>query len=227
MDEMLNEQEIDELYEELCEKLQGKVPDELLNMLKSIEPRMVSVKMMYDLGGRLILRYPEVEIVKPYDHPEDVEALEDSVDGYDFVLTKNGLQTFSAGMRTGQDVDDVVKQCDDLEGYFPIKICKGDDVLHVFMIDAEQRTIDIPFTETVQIDMYADGSDESFKVAKDNALEQLKASLEATMKAAEEVAANGPNWTDDPSERDAVAKWCEKHNYKIQYICHTNIDFFH
>lgn len=72
-----NQSEMQAMFDELYEELDGALPGEILSVAKEIQPIEVGVKLLWDLGGRIREKQPSINLIEPYACPPEVEDLND------------------------------------------------------------------------------------------------------------------------------------------------------
>ena len=215
-----NAAEKQEILEELCSKLEGYMPEEGLSIIKGIEPVEVAIQLLWKMGGRIREEYPHIDLIEPYDLPEEADKLDDTIGDYSFVVAKIPLKALSYAPRVQEDVDELVIQAYDLKGCVPIIVSKEDMAQHVYLLNFESRELEMPGDMKFSLNIDMTGNPSEQEAAMDKGMKELEKYLD-------EVKGCRPDPNEmfkSAEEEQAVKAWADKHDYKIAYVLRASID---
>lgn len=198
------------LYELLCSKLEGVIPDELFEKIKQMPLMGLANLTMLALGGRIALKYPHLDLADEFDYPDEVDELNDTIDGYSFSIARYPFDALAAAFTAQKNIDDTVRFACDYEGMVPLIIMKSSEFASALLINYEDRELQIPMGDfpELTVNLYSDSEEEP--VSPEKAAEETVDHFAESVKALKRGA-----WVTDPEENDAIEQWADKHSYKV------------
>lgn len=218
-----NQSEMQTMFDELYEELDGVLPDEILTVAKEIQPIEVGVKVLWDLGGRIREKQPGINLIEPYAFPPEVEGLNDEINGYSFSVAFFPLDVLANAARANINADEEIIRSRDLEGFVPLIISQEGKVRKIALIDYNDHKLEISLSMGFDINIELDGDISENQEAIKDGLRQLAENL----KTLKQDIAEHPGPFDSPEEEDAIKKWCNKHSYELFPVIRSSIDLYH
>lgn len=219
-----NQSEMQTMFDKLYEELDGVLPGEILSVAKEIQPIEVGVKLLWDLGGRIREKQPGINLTEPYAYPPEVKNLNDEINGYSFKIAAIPLEALARAASANIDADEEIIRSQDLEGYVPIIIEKGDDVRYIALIDYSNHKLELPldcdlgFSMNIEVPEGSEGQSEAMEASMGELAERLEEF--------KEKASKGIKTFDNPEEKEAITAWCERHSYAFMFVVASSIDIF-
>lgn len=218
--ELENKAEAQELYDTLCEELEGVIPEEIFTVIKGIEPIEAAIMMLWQYGGCIRINNPEVDLKGEYEFPEEVKELNDIIGSYSFSIAQTPFIALARAAAAEQDFNEEIIMSRDLKGYVPIIIKEENKVKRVCLVDYENHTLDITIGLDLRLDINMTGSAQEQNLALADGMKNLEAHLDKF----KETAENPPALFNDPEEEKVVTAWAKKHSYTIQGVFRASID---
>lgn len=217
------EHEADEqrqLYDLLCDRLDGVIPDEVFDMLRNIQPISFAIDMLLEYGGRIRLSNPEIDLSKPYEYPDELYELNDDAGAFSFRIAPTPFIAIAeaVGARVNAD-EEIITSCD-LKDHIPLIISENGDPKRICLIDYQNRKLQLSMELRMRIDVDMSGDATEQQAAMDEALNKLDQHLNDLKR----QLANPPKAFDTPKEEQAVLTWCKKHSYEPAFVFRTSID---
>lgn len=199
------------LYELLCSKLEGVIPDDLFEKIKQMELMGVANLIMLALGGRIALKYPHLNLANEFNYPDEVNELNDTIGDYSFSIARYPFDALATAFTAQKNIDDTVRFACDYEGMVPLIIMKGGEFADAFLVNFEERMLDIPMGAIpgLTVDLYSDSEEEPVSPEK-AAEETVDRFFAESVKTLDRGA-----WVTDSEENDAIEQWADKHSYKV------------
>lgn len=207
------------LYELLCSKLEGVIPDDLFEKIKQMELMGVANLIMLALGGRIALKYPHLDLADEFNYPDEVNELNDTIGDYSFSIARYPFDALAAAFTSQKNIDDTVRFACDYGGMIPLIIMKDGEFASALLVNFEDRELQIPMGTLpgLTVGLYADSEEEP--VSPEKAAEETVDHFAESVKALERGA-----WVTDPEENDAIKQWADKHSYKVYPTYSMEID---
>lgn len=220
-DEIKNDAaEKQEILEELCSKLEGYMPEEGLSIIREIEPIELAIQLLWKMGGRIREEFPHIDLIEPYDLPDEADKLDDTIGDYSFEIAKMPLIALSCAPRVQEDVDEMVIQAHDLKKCVPVIMRKEDEVQHIYLLNFEERNLEIPGDMKLSLNIDMTGSESEQEAAMGKGMKELEEYLDKV----KDCKPDPTKMFKSAEEEQAVKAWAEKHDFKIAYVLRASID---
>lgn len=210
-------------FEELCEELDGVVPEEVMDTIKQVRPIEAGILSLWKLGGAIRTNNPKINLKGDYDLTSEVKELDDTIDGFTFRIARSPFMALAAAMAGDINANEEVIISRDLDGLVPIIIKEEGSVKRVGIVDYDERQLQLTLNLGFNIDIKATGTESEQADAKkeglrklEEALKDLKLRLDEPIKTFE-----------SPGEEKAVKAWCEKHSYTFAFVGRSSVDIHH
>lgn len=220
-----DQSEAQTMFDELCEELDGVLPDEILSMAKEVQPIEDAIRLLWNLGGRIRTTQPGIKLYEPYSYPAEVENLNDEVYGYSFKIASFPLEVLAKATTANINADEEIITSLDLENYVPIIIKEGENVRYIALIDYSDRRLELPldcdlgFNMNIELPESSEEQKEAMDISASQFAENLEALKEKALKAIKPF--------NNEEDEEAITAWCEKHSYKYAFVVRCGIDIYH
>ncbi|WP_251198362.1 hypothetical protein [Anaerotardibacter muris] len=215
-----NDTETRELFNTLCEELEGVIPEDIFTKIKEIKPVEAAIMLLWQYGGCIRLNNPEVDLKCEYEFPEEVKELNDAVESYSFAIAETPFIALAQAAAAEQDFNEEIIMSRDLKGYVPLVIEKDGKVQHVCLVNYEDHTLERTMNLGLRLDIDMTGNPQEQETAMAEGMRGLEQYLDELKKSME----NPPKLFEDPDEERAVDTWAKKHSYTIQRVFRASMD---
>lgn len=210
------------IYDELSEMLENAIPGEIYTMVREMQPIEAAVKTMWQLGGRILGKYPGMELMRPYPYPEEVEKLQGTIGAYSFTVAKSPIRVLTAAAIANIDADKEAIKAYELDRCVPLIIKKGKEVERIGLIDFKEHLLELTVGLGFSISIDLGNNPSRDKLEMQSGLAELEDSLDEL----EELAERPPSLFNNAEEEQAITEWCEKHSYSIRGVIRSSIDCY-
>ena len=198
------DEEIKELYEELCESLKGVIPEELYPTITGIRPIEVAIEILLKYGGRIRMHNPEIDLTEYYDIPEGVEELNDTIGSFTFSIPPSPFIALAEAAKGVIDADEEIIQSCDRKDLLPLVIERDGEVKRICLVNTKEHMLEVTLELGLQLDISLAGSDSEREEATKKALEDLGSYLKKIKQEIE----RGPKLFDNPEDYSQVREAC-------------------
>lgn len=211
-----------ELFEELCDDLDGVIPEKLLAKIKQVQPIKAAIMLLWQYGGRIRTSNPEVNLEKTYEIPEEVNQLNDKIGSFSFTIARTPFMALAMAASADINADEEVIQACDLDGFFPLIIRENNEVVRIGLVDTNAQELELTLEFSFGMNINMSDRQIELETAMEDGMKELKSNLNKLKKDASEK----PKLFNSPEEEEAIRSWCEKHSYSVTGVFRASIDCY-
>lgn len=215
-----HDQELQIVFDELCTKLEGTIPEQIFEIIKQVQPIEAAIKLLWEYGGSIRINNPEVDLKKDYSYPAEINELNDEIGDFSFRIARSPFIALACAASADINVDEEVIQACELDEYVPLIISKDDKTKRICLINYKDHKLEVTMDFNMGLDIDMTGNAEEQKAAMDEGLKELSDYLEGLKQHMED----SPKPFDSQEEEDAVMTWCERHGYTVFATFRVSMD---